>query len=206
MATRKKKEVVIENLPPTLKEVSQAEIKENLKQEATANYVHVEGTPEPGPVTVVTTSDDGGKVVSKAIEKKLKEVGAVTIPKGEEKSETQQFLEFVSDPEEKKRAIFLAEQIQALVNKKWFTIKDAAKASRGGETPQSIYQKMQILELFKLTERRIGTAEDGREKLRQELFKIVISKQDKILAIDDIIAYHRGIIEKLESQKLGLLA
>ncbi len=53
--------------------------------------------------------------------------------------------------------------------------------------------------LFGHTVERVGTANDGPDKRDQKLFKINISVDDKIRALDDIISY---IEKKLESFKL----
>ena len=118
------------------------------------------------------------------------------IPEDQLKSEEEELRQFLASEENRQHALQLAEQIQQVCGEKWFSLDKLVKKS--SESNQTAFQKIKICEMFGLVATRIGDHNDGKDLIRQPLFKVIISAKDKIEAIDRIIAYHNGQIKKME--------
>lgn len=116
----------------------------------------------------------------------------------------QELIEFLNDPEERKNAVSLAMQIQQFVGKNWFTFSRFLKKTK--ETHNSGQFKLKFLVGFGLLQQKMGTWKDGKESRGMVVYKVVISKEDKIIALDEVISFHKEEIEKLERQKQNLQA
>jgi hypothetical protein len=111
---------------------------------------------------------------------------------------------FLNDPEEKKNAVSLALQVQQFVGKNWFTFSRFLKKAK--ENPSSGQFKLKLLVSFGLLQQKLGTWKDGKESRGMVTYKVVISNEDKIIALDEIISFHKDQIESLELQKRNLQA
>lgn len=111
-------------------------------------------------------------------------------------SDEEELRQFLASEENRQHALQLAEQIQQVCGEKWFSLDKLVKKS--SESNQTAFQKIKICEMFGLVATRIGDHNDGKDLIRQPLFKVIISAKDKIEAIDRIIAYHNGQIKKME--------
>jgi hypothetical protein len=109
---------------------------------------------------------------------------------------------FLNDPEERKNAVALAAQVQQYVGKNWFSLNRFMRKAK--ETRQSSIFKLKFLEGFGLLQQKMGTWQDGKESRGDIVFKVVISNEDKINALDEIILYHKSQLEDLERQKKNL--
>ena len=116
--------------------------------------------------------------------------------------EQKELREFVANPENKQKALALAEQIQEAVGKNWFPIERLVKKS--SESRQSAYHKIQLCKMFDLLVTRVGDFKDGAKLIRQPLFKIVITDQDQIDGLKRIIEYHKAQIQAMELQVINL--
>ena len=114
----------------------------------------------------------------------------------EKSSDEEELRQFLASEENRQHALQLAEQIQQVCGEKWFSLDKLVKKS--SESNQTAFQKIKICEMFGLVATRIGDHNDGKDLIRQPLFKVIISAKDKIEAIDRIIAYHNGQIKKME--------
>lgn len=118
-----------------------------------------------------------------------------------EKSDEEMMQEFLSSEENKANAVRLADQIQQLVGKNWFTVgrlANKAKISR-----QVAYQKVQMAKMFGFAQVKIGEFRDLEKNKRDEvigkpMFKIAIPDSEKIKAYQDIIQYHKNQIADFE--------
>lgn len=117
-------------------------------------------------------------------------------PLVEKSSDEEELRQFLASEENRQHALQLAEQIQQVCGQKWFSLDKLVKKS--SESNQTAFQKIKICEMFGLVATRIGDHNDGKDLIRQPLFKVIISAKDKIEAIDRIIDYHNGQIKKME--------
>ena len=124
--------------------------------------------------------DDPNVEGSRAFNEANKEVIEEEQPKEltAQQKEYQEMQEFLSKEDNRQKALSLAEQLHTLSKGKWFSLNDVVKKSM--ESAQSAHQKIQLCKMFNLLITRIGDTNDPRPVLRQPLFKIVISNQDKI--------------------------
>lgn len=113
-------------------------------------------------------------------------------------SEQEQERLFVSNPDNQRNAISLAQQIEACVGKNWFTV--TRFASKAGLDRQIATMKLQMCKMFGLAEVKMGDFTDGRKNLRVPMFKITLSKEARVKAIEQVIEYHQNQILALQSQ------
>lgn len=111
----------------------------------------------------------------------------------------QEYDKWLADPQNRENALSLASQIADVVGKNWFSITRLCSKAHLGR--QDAYQKVQLCKLFGFIEMRLGNYRDGKENVQVPLFKVTISKEEKIKALDQIIQYHRDQIEAFEIQK-----
>jgi hypothetical protein len=128
----------------------------------------------------------------------------VAIQEPNQLDEYQEMNKFIEDPENKQKAVFLANQIQGIVGKNWFTLRRLV--SKTVENELTAYQKLKLCMMFGFCTSRVGDWKDGKENVRVSLFKITIDKSERIKAIDDIISSLKGQIDQLELEKAGLKA
>lgn len=145
------------------------------------------------------------KTAVKIVEEKLQEVNVphVQVAKTKE-DEYKEMQDFLANPDNKQKAVHLADQIQKLVGKNWFSMR--ALLSKTKENQWSAYQKLQLCKMFGMAETKIGDYRDGKQNLRVQLFKITIGPEERIKAIDDVIGYHQGQIETLQRERDSLSA
>lgn len=153
------------------------------------NFIQVlddQGNPSPQPEVELTTASSE----------------VVEVPKQkltQQQIDQQQYDEWLVNPQNKENALSLASQIIDVVGKNWFSITRLCSKAHIGR--QDAYQKVQMCKLFGYAEVRLGNYRDGRENVQVPLFKITISKEDKVKALDQIIQYHKDQIEAFEIQK-----
>lgn len=153
-----------------------------------SNYVHVQeldeqGNPKPQPeVEVTTTTNTSNEELVK-----------------QQVIDQQEYDKWLADPQNRENALTLASQIADVVGKNWFSITRLCSKAHLGR--QDAYQKVQLCKLFGFVEMRLGNYRDGKENVQVPLFKVTISKEEKIKALDQIIQYHRDQIEAFEIQK-----
>lgn len=116
----------------------------------------------------------------------------------------EELMAFLNDPEERKNAVSLAIQVQEFVGKNWFSLNRFMNKTK--EDRKSSIFKLKFLEGFGLLQQKMGTWEDGKKERGDIVFKVVISTEDKVIALDEIILYHKVQIENLERQKKNLQA
>lgn len=107
-----------------------------------------------------------------------------------------EMLAFLNDPEERKNAVSLALQIQEVCGKNWFNFDRFLQKT--GEQPKSGELKINLCKMFGLI--KIKANMKGRTQ-----FKVTVSNNDKIAAIDEVIDYYREEIKQLEIQKAQLV-
>lgn len=113
-------------------------------------------------------------------------------------SEQEKLAQFLASEDNRQNALHLADQIQQCVGANWFSLNRLVKKS--GESNITAHQKLQLCKMFGLVETKIGNFRDGKDNNQVPLFKIVISKDDRIKALQQIIQYHRDQIERFETQ------
>lgn len=118
---------------------------------------------------------------------------------GEQKSLEQEMKEFLSSEQNRQKALGLAEQIETMMGKNWFTLERLVRDS--SESRESAAHKLHICKMFKLIDTRLGDWQDGRHIIRQPLFKVTISLEDKISALDRIVKYHYNQIDNAVLQQ-----
>lgn len=119
-------------------------------------------------------------------------------------AETEQSLEkFMADPENKEGAMQLASAFLEFMGNKWFSIIALCKKTKMDEKQAT--QKLQMCKLFGHADVRIGNWRDDRKDLREPLWKITLSKEAKISALNGIIQYHKDALEDVELQRKSLL-
>lgn len=116
----------------------------------------------------------------------------------EQLSEKEKVERFLASEDNRQNALRLADQIQQCVGKNWFSLNRLVKKT--GETNMTAFQKLQLCKMFKLVETKMGNFRDGRENSKVPLFKITISNEDRIKALNQIIQYHRDQIEHFETE------
>jgi len=109
--------------------------------------------------------------------------------------ERAEYYSYINDPEERKNAVSLALQIEKFVGKNWFNFERFIKKSK--ESPESGRGKLEMAILFGVVARK----PDNR---RGWLYKTVVTNQDRIDALEEIIDFHREAIKQLEIQKIQL--
>lgn len=110
---------------------------------------------------------------------------------------------WVSDPENKKNAQFLANQIIEVMRERWFTLNDFCKKAKLNK--QTAFQKLYVCRIFGyIIQKDSKVKEDG---IWQTLpmFKVSIDNKSKIEEIDRAIVFYNEEIKKLELQKEALL-
>jgi hypothetical protein len=112
------------------------------------------------------------------------------------KTEEEEEREFFASEENKKNALVLANQIRDMVGKNWFTFQRFINKTK--EDRAAGYQKLKIGEMFGYIKTKVGDFSDGKDSLRMPMWKVVISKEDHVKALQDIIQYHKNQIIQLE--------
>lgn len=112
--------------------------------------------------------------------------------------------EFLANPENRKGALHFASYIEEVVGRKWFTIENLMKKSSMDK--MQALQKLQMCKVFGVVALRIGYWKDKREQLREPLWKVTISTQDKLHAIETIIQYYNDSLADAEMTKKSLIA
>lgn len=112
--------------------------------------------------------------------------------------------EFLADPENRKGALHFASFMEESVGRKWFTIEQLMKKS--GMDKMQALQKLQMCKAFGVVQLRIGYWRDKREQLREPLWKVTISTEDKIHAIKTIIKYYQDSLQDAEMTRKSLVA
>ncbi len=143
---------------------------------------------------ILKTAKEANKVGEK--------IDAIEGEKVEEKSDAQEMAEFLAKDENKKNAVSLAAQIEEYMGNKWFTVEKFQ--SKTGLKKMDAMQKLQMVKLFGHAQLRIGNGNDGPEKAGKPLFKIAITREMQIRAINEIIEYHRQQIQDFELKKKAL--
>lgn len=123
-------------------------------------------------------------------------------PKQPEKSDAQEMAEFIANDDNKKNAVSLAAQIQQYMGNKWFTVEKFQSKTRLQHLEAT--QKLQMVKLFGHAQLRVGNVNDGPAKSGKPLFKIAISKEMQLRAIDEVIAYHEHQIEEFKLKKKAI--
>lgn len=107
--------------------------------------------------------------------------------------------QFLNDPENKEGALALASAFEQLVGHKWFNVEKLCKKS--GMDRQQAFQKLQMCKIFGTIAAKLGNWRDDKKDLREPLFKVTISNQAKIEALDGIIQYHKDCVSDAEMKK-----
>lgn len=113
-------------------------------------------------------------------------------------AEEQALEQFLEKEENRQNALRLANHIRECVGDNWFSVNRLV--SKSGESRETAFQKIQLCKMFGLAEQKIGNYRDGKDSVRMPLFKITISKEDKIRAYQQIIRYHLDQINHFELQ------
>jgi len=125
--------------------------------------------------------------------------------------------DFLANDENKQKALFLSQEILLATRGKWFTVDQWAKKfitlDKSRRSPivtevdrYNAFQKVNMCKMFGHVVERVGTGNDGPDKKGQKLFKITISIDDKIKAIDDVIEYIEGELKTFQLQRKVLVA
>lgn len=126
-------------------------------------------------------------------------------PPSEQEKIKQSVEEFIAKDENRQSALQLAEQMQDVCGKNWFTVDRLV--SKSAESRESALAKIQLLKLFGLAQVRVGDTDDNyKNEFRKVMVKVTISDTDKIDGLDRIIWYHKNEIAKLANQRNNLIA
>jgi len=102
---------------------------------------------------------------------------------------------FVKDPENRKMAVALANQIQKELGTEWFQAKKLNKVFKGG-TEDQIKAKLVVLGMFKLAAYK--------EEKGQQFYKIDIDQKTQRGLILQEIEFHKAQIEILQEKLVAL--
>lgn len=109
--------------------------------------------------------------------------------------EQAEMLAFLNDPEEKKNAVSLALQIQECVGKNWFRWERFLQKTGETAAPGEIKIKLCLaFETITIRKNSRGLIE----------YKVTVSNNDKIVALNEIIDYHKEQIISLERRRDSL--
>lgn len=93
--------------------------------------------------------------------------------------------------------------IDFMGTRKWFTVEQLCKKTKMDKLQAT--QKLQQLKLFGFAQVRLGYWKDDVSLNRRPLWKVFISVDAKLSALDGVIKYYQDQIEDLELQKKSLL-
>ncbi len=135
----------------------------------------------------------------------------------QKEADEKEMREFLANPDNQQKALVLSEDISITMRGKWFTVDQWAKKfisiDKDRKNPfvneidrYNAFQKLNMCKIFGHVVERTGTSNDGPDKKNQKLFKITISLDDKIKAIDDVITYIKGELTAFELQRKVLVA
>lgn len=119
-------------------------------------------------------------------------------------SEEKKVTDFLNNKENKDGVLALASTFIDYMGNKWFSAATLCRKT-GMDRVQAI-QKLQMCKLFGVAEVRVGNWRDGRQDLREPMWKITIGTEAKISALDGIIQYHKDALQDIELQRKSLVA
>ena len=122
----------------------------------------------------------------------------VTPGQEQQQSEEQQMAAFLAKDDNRQNALSLATQINQVVGGKWFTVHDLVRKS--SESRMTAYQKIKLCEMFGLIITRVGDIHDRPKHMREPLFKVTITLQDRIEGMRRIVKYHLDQVNSFELQ------
>lgn len=108
-----------------------------------------------------------------------------------------ELLDFVADDKNKQQAWALAIDIERSIGQKWSTLDRVATKVK--LTNEATFQKLKLLEMFGYVVIDKGKGERSRER-GQWVFRITLTSNQKIEALQKVIATYREEIDKLELQ------
>ena len=115
----------------------------------------------------------------------------------------EEYEKFIRNPENRKRATILANQIVETVGKNWFTFDRFClklKLSKK-EQQEDAFRQLMLLEGFGLCLSKIGGDDVPKNKKGKPVFKISMDYLAQIDLLDHDIAYHQARIEILKEQR-----
>lgn len=121
-----------------------------------------------------------------------------------EKSQEEIIEEIRNSSEAKENSVNLALHIQEKVSKNWFTLNRLI--SKTGMDRNQAIQKLHVLKIFDLVLTKMGEFKDGKKSNNLPVFKITISIEDRVSALDSIISYHQQYIDQASREKAVLLS
>ena len=97
---------------------------------------------------------------------------------------------WLADPENRKKALLLAQQLASVMGKNWFTLRAFVKRTR--ETRQSGFAKLAVLGRFGFLARK-GEGPD-------QLFRVLVSVADRLAVLRMFEAEHVGQLKELRHE------
>lgn len=136
-------------------------------------------------ITPITAQEETSDPQFNGVKKAVEEI---------EKTQEQELADFVASEENQKLASRLAHEVLDIAGKNWFTVLHFQTRSRLSKVVAT--QKLLQLKLFGLAAMKVADFAG----VKTPMFKITLTKEARIHAINEAIAYHRVAIADLEKQ------
>lgn len=138
-------------------------------------------------------------VESKLQDLNIDDVKIIAPVSEEEKKETlnEEITAFIGDEKNKQQAWVLAIDFERYVGQRWFTLDRVSMKTKLSN--EVCFQKLKLLELFGYVVLDKGQGEKSKER-GQWVFRITLTSQQKIEALQKVIETYREEIDKLEIQ------
>lgn len=148
---------------------------------------------EGGPVADILL--EGKKIGTlNSFEEPVNVVSQLAVPT---KTDEEELQEFLNKEENRQSALRLANQIQEIVGKNWFTLRRFMNKTQ--ESNQLVaFQKIKLCQMFGLMQSKVGDYRDGGKNVRLPMFKVTISNEDVIVAYQTMKQYHQDQVNRFD--------
>jgi hypothetical protein len=124
-------------------------------------------------------------------------------PEDIKKQEMLEYTQFLANPENQKNALNMAMQMQSVIGERWFNLGRAQVKFKLGRA--EAYQKISICKEFGFIETKIGQYSDGKNVRDEQLFRVIVTKEQKMNSLQEAITWHTEKIQALQSQIQALV-
>lgn len=123
------------------------------------------------------------------------------------KEAEKEYEKFISNPENRKRATILANQIREAVGKNWFTFDRFCEKLKfkTDDVKSDAYHQLAILQSFGLCASKKAGYDVPKNKRGKIVYKIIMDYYGQIDLIDHDIAYHEARVEVLKGEREKLV-